>query len=127
MASDPLLRSRRCWRWGLVVIADVGASDVPEVVRDQLVVGTRQVVLCGIMHEIDGEATAEVVLGFAPEGLEGVYDSFLDVASGQIELGDAAGESVETAQIAPGTWRIRVYVDDGVEPERVVVRLTPTA
>jgi hypothetical protein len=127
MDNELVLRCRRRWPWGVVIIADADArgSQMPGALGGQLAAGTSQVVVCGIIHAIDGEGTAEVVIGGAAEGLQGVYDSMLDVPSGRIELGDAAREIVETAEIAAGIWRIRIYVDDVGEPERVVASLTP--
>ena len=99
---------------------------MPDTLDDQLAVGTRHLVACSILHAIDGVATAEVVLGDAPEGFQCVYEGMFDVSSGQIELGDAARETVETAAIPAGEWRIRVHVDDRMHTEHVVVRLTPS-
>ncbi len=80
----------------------------------------RSILAASIQHEVDGEAHAEVWLGFYDDELTCVYEGEFVTCSGAVILGDAAYERHSPAEIGEGTHRLRVLVDEIGSPERVV-------
>jgi hypothetical protein len=91
------------------------------------VVGVGTAVVCRSIHEQEGEALAEVWLNSEPSDLSLVYDAAIAFPSGTLRLGDAGNEEAVSVAVAPGPWRVRVFVDDEWEPERVVFALSERA
>jgi hypothetical protein len=116
-----LAQMRRGWPWGLAFLRDAESSDPLARWTDTATAqGTRTEIAAAILHEIDGQATAEVWLGEAPDGLVEVHEQELDVPSGAVVLGDAADEQTTWVAIPAGVWRARVLVDNEHHSELVV-------
>lgn len=124
MPSDTLLiESSRTWPWGLVLISDSGSEELLPESWDGVVVAVSTSIAVRILHAVDGEATAEVWVGHVPDGLILVHEGEMDIPTGIIEVSDAAGDRIDSAAVATGTHPVRIYVDNEVHPERVVVAL----
>jgi hypothetical protein len=125
--TTPLLKVNREWPWGLVYLTDFDSREELSSSRidNSVVLGCcRTTLVSRILHEVDGEAVAEVWLNVTPEGLDCVYDASLSTPSGRLLMGDAVmNESVVTS-VAAIEWRAQVYVDNEQHPQRVVVVLS---
>lgn len=121
--DDFLMRSRRAWPWGLVLISDSESQESLPDRNEGLVVAAHSALAARILHEVDGKATAEVWVSRRPQGLHLVYDGDIDIPSGTIQISDAAGDAIESATVEPGSYSVQVYVDDDAHPERVIVAL----
>jgi hypothetical protein len=120
-----LARSHREWPWGLVFFSDSTAHDVlPPTGGSEIAVGNRTEVVSHILHQIDGEATAEVWCGGEPDGLGCVYSAPIQFPSVTIYVTDAARESVLSVEVQPGPWQASFYVGDETHPLKVVLVLS---
>lgn len=126
--TGPLLSVRRAWPWGLVVVTDPGSSeDVPSQLDPLGVAAGESILAVHIVHEVDGEATAEIWLNPPPdEGLTAAYSGDFTTACGAVILGDAAYENHLPAEVGEGTHRLRVLVDDVGHPTRVIFEFGAT-
>jgi hypothetical protein len=112
---------RRAWPWGLAVVTDPASSEpVPEELDEHGIAAGRTVLVSAILHETDGEATAEIWVSAGPPGLICVYDAEFFTSSGAVTLGDAGQERHTPAEIGKGSHRLRVLVDAIGSPERIV-------
>jgi hypothetical protein len=117
-----LLSSTREWPWGLVVLGDPDdCSVLPTTLGGAVAVATARTIACRIQHAVDGVATAAATLDSA-DGLKGLrlaYEGRLELPSGRLRLGDAGNESTEEAQVPPGPYEVRVFVDEPDHPTQV--------
>jgi len=87
------------------------------------VLATPGIVIVRILHEVDGEACAEVVVGDGPGAFTCVFSGVLELPSGCLRVGDAGGERTESVTLAPGVYSAAVLVDEVEHPELVVLVL----
>lgn len=124
VASELIVRMRRAWPWGLVLVSDAESKEpVPGTCGGAVALGGPSVVISRILHEVDGEATAEIWLDRHPIEMACVYDAPFLALSGRLRVSDAAEEDAVEAPIERATLRARVYVDDEDHPELVIVSL----
>jgi hypothetical protein len=122
-----LLSSTREWPWGLVVFGDPNDhSQLPTALGEEVAVSTVGTIACRILHAVDGRATATALLDSVqePNGLLLAYETRLELPSGRLRLGDAGNEVTEEAQVAPGRYAVRVFVDEPKHPSDVRFELS---
>jgi hypothetical protein len=120
-----ILRSQRAWPWGVVCVSDARSrQELPLEFGDRVVVGVETALVSRILHEVDGEATAEVWFGEPPEDLRCVYDAAFLLPSGVVTLGDASENENLSASTDRSVGRARVFADDTQHPQRVVALLS---
>lgn len=124
MAGEMIVRMRRAWPWGLVLVSDAESKEpVPTNFDGAAVVGGSSFVVSRILHEVDGVATAEIWLERHPTDMACVYDASLLVSSGRLVLTDAAQQDAVEVPVERAARRVRVYIDDEDHPELVIVSL----
>ena len=124
VASDLIVRIRRAWQWGLVLVSDAESREsVPGTFDGAVVVGGSSFVVSRILHEVDGEPTAEIWLDRHPTDMTCVYDAPFLASSGRLRVSDAAQQDAVEAPVERETRQARVYVDDEEFPELVIVSL----
>ncbi len=124
MAGERIARMRRAWPWGLVLVSDGESKEpVPTTFDGAAVLGGSSVVVSRILHEVDGEAAAEIWLERDPPGMACVYDAPFLVPSGRLRLSDAAQQDAVEVPIERAMRRARVYMDNEEHPELVIVSL----
>jgi hypothetical protein len=122
--GDVLLSMTREWPSGLAVLSDPRfRGTVPDDVGQSGVAASRSFVAAVVQHGIDGPACAEVRTGQVDESLTCVDDGVFSTECDETPLADAADEEVATATLAPGSYQLRVFVDDTQFPELVVFQL----
>jgi hypothetical protein len=84
------------------------------------------VIVAPILHEVDGKATAEVWLAEPPSSLVCVYDSLLEIPSGQLTVSDASMSETVAIHIPGSSHRARLCVDGPGHAELVALYLTPS-
>lgn len=123
-----LLIVKREWPYGLAYFGDPESTEELPELNDLGVSPGRTQIGVSVLHEVDGEATAEV--WFGPVDVEGqtcVYDGEFATESGEIALSDAPAEEFFTSEaLLARTYRLRIYIDDLNQygAERVVFALT---
>lgn len=124
MPGAMIVRMRRAWPWGLVLVSDAESKEpVPNAFDEAAVLGGSSFVVCRILHEVDGEATAEIWLERHPTDMACVYEGPFVVPSGRLLLTDAAQQHPVEVPVEREKRRVRVYVDDADHPELVIVSL----
>jgi hypothetical protein len=123
--TEAVVRSRQEWPWGLVLIGDPADQEpLPSTFGDADVISTKATIICKILHQVDGEATVEVMLDGAERGdLVLVYEGNLALVSGEVVVTDAARERAEVGVVPPGDYRVRVWVSERGSPALVAVGL----
>lgn len=120
-----LVSVTRGWPWGLAVVMDPGSSSpVPAHLDLSGVAASLDIVAVAILHEVDGEAVAEVWLGSLAAELPCVYDGEFVTVSGAVTLGDAGSEQHVPAEVGEGSHRLRVLVDHVGSPQKIVFEFT---
>lgn len=110
------------------MLLDPEAGDLlPERLGEDSVAACRSAIAVRIRHGVEGSARAEVWLGEEPSALVCIWDDDFVTDSGHLALSDAGNEQVVRASVRPGTRRVRVFVDDPADPQRVVFEVGPVA
>lgn len=132
----PKLRIRRPFNWGVLMLSDAGADDVPELGRGSTFATTPHALVVAVRHaqDVDFEALdlapddvvppAEVTLRGGPGRHEAEdFRCVLDLPSGELRVGDAEHE--DTVSIPPGRYVLSVALDHTDHAEEVDVRWSP--
>ena len=96
---------------------------VPTEFGQAAVLATNGSVIFKIQHEFDGEATVDVILGDPVDGLTLIYEGTMSLPAGDLLVSDAGREQQTLAQVAPGRYGVRVWVDEQPDPSQVVIAL----
>jgi hypothetical protein len=123
--THPRLHIVRTFNWGLLLLNDRGATDLPEgaTTAPDFATATRSAIAANVRHAQDvdiddkpAEVTIDVYLASAPEGTVD-FRADLDVISGTLEIGDA--EATEELEIGPGTWTLALNATPADHPDNI--------
>ena len=118
----------REWPWGLAMWADVeGSEPLPNALDGTGVAAGSTAIVAGVLHAVDGAATAQLWVGEPPTTLLCIYDDSFELPSGRIAISDAAKEETEEAALPIGKYRARLCVDDARFPGLAALYLSSTA
>lgn len=129
----PSLALKRAFNWGILMLSDANAKDVPELDRNSTFAATPDALVIAVRHaqDVDYEVLGlgpddvvplvEVSLRLTPGSHEAAdFRCVLFVPSGEIRVGDAEHEDART--LAPGHYLFTVAVDDIDHAEDVDVK-----
>ncbi len=92
-----------------------------------LVATTGSCIAIGTRSEHDGK-TSIIVFDSAPADIptdQLVFDGVLEVPSRRLELGSVLGDAYLTVDVPSPTVRVRVWANDGLEPDLICIELQP--
>ena len=123
-SASLVISIHREWPWGLAMWTDAEATDpLPDAFDDAGVAAAQTAIVAGILHAVDGPATAQLWLGEPPDTLLCIHDAPLELPSGRIALGDAVMEDKQEATLPIGSYRARLCVDATEHPGLVALYL----
>jgi hypothetical protein len=123
--TRPRLHIVRTFNWGLLLLNDRGATDLPEgaPTAPDFATATRSAIAVNVRHaqdvDIDDEpakVTIDVYLAGAPEGTVD-FRADLDAISGTLEIGDA--DATDELEIGPGTWALALNATPADYPDDI--------
>lgn len=106
----------------LVLVEDPSGGEVPESMGSSVTASTDSCIAVGCRSESDGKS--EVVLGPSAEmdpGTSPVLDQELSTPSRKVVVRTVLGDTVLESPVSTEKTRIRVWVNDQKEPDRILI------
>ena len=116
----------RPFPWGILLVRDVSSEEVPPDFKSgALLTSTLTSVAIGVAHDADGSVTVEVWDSPRP-GQSGFLlpEVTIKLFSGVMRVGDVLDDEFVDVPVVVGLYRIKVLVDDEVEPSKVDVLIS---
>lgn len=111
---------------GIVLVLDYGSSDIPESMGGSLIATTPTCVAVGALNEQFG--STELVLADHIDEVDQtnthiLFDGQIECPSGEISLVSALDEKLLSMPLNGTSVRVRVFVNDDIEPDKVAIVL----
>jgi len=106
----------------LVLIADPRGGKIPDSMRGSLIVSSSSCIAVGCRSEVDGET--EITLGAMQEvdpGDRPAFEGQLETPSRSVVVSTVHGQVILEASVQDRDTRVRVWVNDLDEPNRVTI------
>jgi hypothetical protein len=101
IVKQPVVQCQRPWPWGVAVVGDPDDREpVPTEFGEAAILATNGSVIFKIQHEVDGEATVDVILGDPVDGLTLIHEGTMSLPAGDLLVSDAGREQQTLAHVA---------------------------
>lgn len=107
--------------WGMLLVTDVDSDErIPAwSSEEEQVTSSRSALVVRVKQGDDGPVRADVWDGaYQRNGYE-VFCGILRIPSGVVRVSDALGEQCATAAVAPGSYTVRVFLNELKEAAQV--------
>jgi len=106
----------------VVLVCDAGGGEIPTSMQGALISSTPSCIAIGCRAEDDGET--DIALGAIEEvdpGTPSAFEGTLSTPTRKVVVRSVLGQTVLEAAVPSRNTRVRVWVNDQSEPDRVVV------
>lgn len=108
----------------ILLIMDYASGVIPKSMNGKMIVATESCIALGCRAEMDGETL--IVLGKASEvdpGRAVAFDAKIATPSGRLVVRSALNQTILEMPVATKSTTVRVWVNDTMEPDEVVIGL----
>jgi hypothetical protein len=106
----------------LVLVSGLGGAEIPKTLNDGLIASTDSCVAVGCQSDADGET--EFTLGATHEvdpGGQPAFQGSLATPGGKLVIQSVLGHKILEAPVKQQRTYIRIWVNDPIEPNKVIV------